>query len=136
MLLVCVDMGNMEALLSEYDNNLSKKVSPTNLFALLDATSLLWRLDVTGVDVGEERWAKVSDAVAEHAHNHRSPWLVNILLPLVFKCSPLIRFDTHIMMGLANGKVKQTAARLALAEGMIQVCTNANCSALCKYFVH
>ena len=31
------------------------------------------------------------------------------------------RFDTHVMMGLANGKVKQTAARLALAEEMLKV---------------
>ena len=33
----------------------------------------------------------------------------------------LFRFDTHIMMGLANGKLKQAAARLTLAEEMLQV---------------
>lgn len=69
-------MGDMGALLSEYDSTLSKNVAAGNLFALLDASSLLWRLNVTGVEVGERRWAKVSDALAHHAHNHRSPWLV------------------------------------------------------------
>jgi hypothetical protein len=117
-----VDQGNIDALLSEYDNNLSKKVSSSNLFALLDATSLLWRLDITGVDVGEKRWSEVSDAVAHHVHNHRSPWLA----PLDITAQSIqwfsFRFDTHIMMGLANGKVKHAAARLALAEGMMQVC--------------
>lgn len=68
------DMGDTDALLSEYDKNISKNVSSTNLFGLLDASSLLWRLNVMDIDVGEERWAKVSDAIAQHAHNHRSPW--------------------------------------------------------------
>ena len=31
------------------------------------------------------------------------------------------RFDAHIMMGLAHGKVSECTARLALAQGMIKV---------------
>lgn len=73
---VCLDMGDTDSLLAEYDTTLSKNVMSSNLFGLLDASSLLWRLNVMGVEVGEKRWAKVSDAVAQHAHNHRSPWLV------------------------------------------------------------
>ena len=69
-------MGDTEALLSEYDKTLSKNVLSSNLFGLLDASSLLWRLNVMGIDAGEERWSKVSDAIAHHALNHRSPWLV------------------------------------------------------------
>lgn len=68
-------MGNIDAVFSEYDNTLSKNVKSSNLFDLLDASSLLWRLNVMGIDAGQERWAKVSDALAERAHNHRSPWL-------------------------------------------------------------
>ena len=64
------------AVLSEYDNCLSNNVSSTNLFGLLDASSLLWRLNVMGVDVGEKRLTKVTKALSDHAHNHRSPWLV------------------------------------------------------------
>ena len=45
-------------------------------------------------------------------------------IPLIHSCKYYyigFRFDTHIMMGLAHGKVKQEAARLALAEEMLQV---------------
>ncbi len=71
---LCADMGDTDALFSEYDNTLSKNVSSSNLFGLLDASSLLWRLNVMGIDAGEKRWSQVSAALAEHAHNHRSPW--------------------------------------------------------------
>ncbi len=67
------DMGDIDAVFSEYDNTLSNNV--ICLSDLLDASSLLWRLNVMGIDAGQERWAKVSDALAERAHNHRSPWL-------------------------------------------------------------
>ena len=67
-------MGDTDAVLAEYDKSLSTRVSPQNLFGLLDASSLLWRLNAIGIDAGEERWSKVTSAVAELAHNHRSPW--------------------------------------------------------------
>ena len=76
--LYLTDLGDMDAVFREYDSNLSKNVITENLFGLLDASSLLWRLEVTGVDVGEERWNKVHKAISEHAHNHRSPWLVGV----------------------------------------------------------
>ena len=34
----------------------------------------------------------------------------------------LFRFDTHIMMGLAYGRVTQDTARLTIAQAMIKVC--------------
>ena len=40
------DLDDMDTLLKEYDGNLVNKVSPDNLFGLLDASSLLWRLEV------------------------------------------------------------------------------------------
>ena len=33
----------------------------------------------------------------------------------------LLRFDAHIMMGLAHGKVSESTARLTLAQEMIKV---------------
>ena len=39
------------------------------------------------------------------------------------------RFNTHVMMGLANGKVKQAASRLTLAQEMLEVYF---CSWRCK----
>ena len=69
-----VDIGDIDSVFHEYDSNMSQNVITENLFGLLDASSLLWRLEVSGVNVGEERWSKVYKAISEHAHNHRSPW--------------------------------------------------------------
>ena len=71
-----LDLGDMESLFHEFDNVLFENATPENPFGLLDATSLLWRLNVTGVEVGEKRWKRVTDAVAKHVDNMkaRSPW--------------------------------------------------------------
>lgn len=45
-----------------------------NVKGLLDASSLLWRLEVMGVAVGEERWEAVTEGMKHHVNNHRSPW--------------------------------------------------------------
>ena len=71
-----VDLGDMESLFREFDDVLFKKAVADNRLGLLDASSLLWRLNTRGVEVGEERWKKVTDALATHIGNHRSPWLV------------------------------------------------------------
>ena len=68
----------MESLFYEFDHELSRAVTPDNPFVLMDAVSLLWRLNVMEVEVGEERWKRVTDALATYSHHHRSPWLVSI----------------------------------------------------------
>lgn len=68
------ELGDMESVLREYDDVLHDKATPDNYLGLLDASSLLWRLNVEGVDPGEERWTRVTDAMATRARNHRSPW--------------------------------------------------------------
>ena len=138
----------MESLFREFDNVLYKKAVADNRLGLLDASSLLWRLDMMGIEVGQDRWKRVTDALATHVGNHRSPWLVlksgvdSSLFdffphppsppspPLTYTHThthththtlALGRFDAHIMMGLAYGKVSECTARLALAQGMIKV---------------
>ena len=76
MALINVDLNDEESVFREFDSVILKKVSSDNLFGLLDAASLLWRLNVLDIEVGEERWKKVTDALATHVDNHRSPWLV------------------------------------------------------------
>ena len=72
----CTDLGDMESLFREFDDVLFKKALSDNRLGLLDSSSLLWRLNTMGIDVGEERWKRVTDALATHVNNHRSPWLV------------------------------------------------------------
>ena len=66
----------MDSLFREFDSVIFESATPENPFALLDATSLLWRLNVMGVEVGEKRWKRVTDAVTAHVDNikARSPW--------------------------------------------------------------
>ncbi len=66
----------MDSLFYEFDHELAKVVTPDNPFVLMDAVSLLWRLNAMDVEVGEERWRRVTDALATYSHHHRSPWLV------------------------------------------------------------
>ena len=64
------DLGNIEAVLAEYDSVLCDKVG--GFLGLVDAASLLWRLSVMGKDPGEERWQKVVDAFTRHHLDHRA----------------------------------------------------------------
>ena len=85
----CADLGDMESLFREFDEVLFKKAVTNNRLGLLDASSLLWRLTTIGVEVGEERWKRVTDALATHVNNHRSPWLV-LSFPLFCSLSPCL----------------------------------------------
>ena len=40
------DLDDTEALLREYDDNLIHRATPDNMLCLIDASSLLWRLEV------------------------------------------------------------------------------------------
>ena len=70
------DLEDTESVFREFDSVIFERATAENLFGLLDASSLLWRLNTMGIEVGEERWKKVTDALATHVNNHRSPWLV------------------------------------------------------------
>ena len=74
IIVVFSDLGDIDNVFAEFDTNLKHRATRDNLFGLLDASSLLWRLNVMGIDPGEERWGVVTEAMKYHAHNHRSPW--------------------------------------------------------------
>ncbi len=71
---ISLDLGDVSKVLEEFDTHLKPKANKDNLFGLLDASSLLWRLEVMGIEVGEERWEVVTQGMTPHIHNHRSPW--------------------------------------------------------------
>ena len=71
-----IDLEDIESVFREFDSIIFERATAENLFGLLDASSLLWRLNTMGIEVGEERWKRVTDALATHVNNHRSPWLV------------------------------------------------------------
>jgi tetratricopeptide (TPR) repeat protein len=68
-----MELGDTEAVLNEYDTILVKSVTPDNRLGLLDASSLLWRLNLMGVDVGN-RWQRITDSLRIHIGKHGSSW--------------------------------------------------------------
>lgn len=62
-------------MLNEYDTILIKSVKPDNRLGLLDASSLLWRLNLLGVDTGN-RWQQVMDSFKVHIGKRGATWLV------------------------------------------------------------
>ena len=71
-----IDLGNMEGVFHEFDTVLCDQLQPDNLFGLVDAIALLWRLNVAGVEAGEERWKKITDVCAQHVENCTFTWSV------------------------------------------------------------
>eukprot|EP00731_Ephydatia_muelleri_P026041 Em0018g141a len=98
-----LDQNNFSELFHEFDTVLCSLLEPDDLYGLVDAISLLWRLNVAGVEAGEERWKKITDVCAQHVENCTFTW-----------------FNLHVMMSLAHGKVSESAARLVLAERLLK----------------
>jgi hypothetical protein len=88
--------------MNEYDTILVKSVTPDNRLGLLDASSLLWRLNLMGVDVGN-RWRRVTDSLRVHIGKHGSSW-----------------YDAHLMFSLSHGRLCEETARQALAREMVK----------------
>ncbi len=72
------DLGDLESVFREYDAVLQVKAVKENVKGLLDASSLLWRLEMSGVAVGEKRWETVTEGMKHHIQNHRSPWCIHV----------------------------------------------------------
>eukprot|EP00731_Ephydatia_muelleri_P026050 Em0018g150a len=113
-----LDLGDTGSVLREFDTVLYDKAVADNLLGLVDASSLLWRLNVMGIDVGEMRWEKVINGFSKLLGTHALTW-----------------YDTHMMMSLAHGKVSETSARLAIAEQTLKALgdySRTNMSTDCK----
>ena len=122
------DLGDIGSVLREFDTVLCNNAVPDNLLGLVDASSLLWRLNVMGIDPGEERWERVINGFSKLLETHALTWLVCVmwvveLIGISCEMHPIFtpRYDAHMMMSLAHGKVSETSARLAIAEQALKV---------------
>lgn len=96
-----LDVGNVEATFRELDTFL--QWSTLSVQDLADAVSLLWRLEVLGIDPGKQRWERITNSCIPHIGSHNSTFI-----------------NVHIMMCLSHGKVTQSTARLVLANEMLK----------------
>lgn len=92
--LLLMDLERYHAVLDGYDSRIRAEQSDDYL-DIVNASSLLWRLEETGVDVGN-RWIELADKAETHARDHK----------LAFA-------DAHYMMALAAD------GRIEAAETMI-----------------
>ena len=67
--LFLIEQGRFDAVLADYDRLTAPKLADDATLDRIDAASLLWRLELEGVDVGD-RWAPVADAWMAHADDH------------------------------------------------------------------
>ena len=75
--ILLADLGDTSSVLKEFDSVLYDKTCFGNPSGLVDAASLLWRLNIMGVDPGEKRWEKVFDGFSKHRSDHTTSWLVS-----------------------------------------------------------
>jgi tetratricopeptide (TPR) repeat protein len=67
--LFLIEQGRFDEVLAGYDRFTSPKLGDDATLDRVDAASLLWRLELAGVDVGE-RWAPVADTWMAHVDDH------------------------------------------------------------------
>ncbi len=91
--LLLMDLERFHAVLDGYDSRIRAEETDDYL-DIVNATSLLWRLEETGVDVGS-RWVELADKAEAHAGDHQ----------LAFA-------DAHYMMALAADGRLDTAQKM------------------------
>jgi tetratricopeptide (TPR) repeat protein len=67
--LFLIEQGRFDEVLADYDRFTATKLADDATLDRVDAASLLWRLELAGVDVGD-RWAPVADQWMAHVHDH------------------------------------------------------------------
>src|SRR6202020_1685975 len=67
--LFLIEQGRFEEVLADYDRLTAPKLADDATLDRVDASSLLWRLELAGVDVGE-RWAPVANTWMAHIDDH------------------------------------------------------------------
>ncbi|MGA9849940.1 MAG: tetratricopeptide repeat protein [Roseiarcus sp.] len=67
--LYLIEQGRTAAVLADYDRFVAPKLADDMTLDRIDAASLLWRLELAGVDVGD-RWGSVAQAWMAHVDDH------------------------------------------------------------------
>ncbi|XP_033109119.1 tetratricopeptide repeat protein 38-like [Anneissia japonica] len=69
--LYCIEMGDYQKALDIYDKQVEQRTVQSGApLDMVDAASLLYRLEMEGVSVGKARWQKLFDIVGPHINDH------------------------------------------------------------------
>ncbi len=92
--LYLIEEGRFDEVLADYDSFVAPRIAGDSLLDLVDASALLWRLQLAGADVGA-RWSPLASQWLTHVDDH----------VLVFN-------DLHLALALARAGDAQGVARL------------------------
>ena len=92
--LYLIEEGRFAEVLADYDRFVAPKIPGDSLLDLVDASALLWRLELAGADVGD-RWAPLAAQWLTHVDDH----------VLVFN-------DLHIALAVSRAGDPDGVARL------------------------
>ena len=92
--LYLIEEGQFSSVLADYDKYVAPKLRMDSLLDLVDASALLWRLELAGADVGD-RWTPLAEQWMTHADDH----------VLVFN-------DLHIALAIARAGIPGAMERL------------------------
>jgi tetratricopeptide (TPR) repeat protein len=92
--LYLIEEGRFAEVLADYDRFVAPKISGDSLLDLVDASAVLWRLELAGADVGA-RWAPLATQWLTHVDDH----------VLVFN-------DLHIALAVSRANDPDGVARL------------------------
>jgi tetratricopeptide (TPR) repeat protein len=67
--LFLIEQGRFDEVLADYDRFTAPKLADDATLDRVDAASLLWRLELAGIDVGD-RWTQVADKWMAHVDDH------------------------------------------------------------------
>ncbi|HLJ71990.1 MAG TPA: tetratricopeptide repeat protein [Roseiarcus sp.] len=92
--LYLIEEGRFDEVLADYDRFVAPKIAGDSLLDLVDASAILWRLELAGADVGE-RWTPLARQWLTHVDDH----------VLVFN-------DLHIALAVSRANDSEGVARL------------------------
>lgn len=114
------ELGNFERVLELYDNYFAKNVSPFYL-DVQNTASILWRLESSGVSVGN-RWAQLSDIACARLVNRNIPFTDIHLAMILGRTDQQDQMATLLKsVGEDEGRARD-AREMAAAETDLAVC--------------
>jgi tetratricopeptide (TPR) repeat protein len=120
-----IELGRFDEALADYDRFTAPKLADDLTLDRVDAASLLWRLELAGVDVGD-RWRPVAEAWMRHVDDHVSAFN-DLHLALAAARSPdasdarrvRVSLDAYRRLGAGDNHRVTVEVGRALVDGML-----------------
>lgn len=114
------ELGNYEGVLSLFDQHVAKNVTSFYL-DLQNTASILWRLESSGVDVGN-RWQQLTEVAAARVMNRNVPFTDIHMAMILARSGEKEQMSSLLDSIKGDTKTSRNARELAAAETDIEVC--------------